>query len=101
MAVRNDLLKMKQYFETGVTKSYSFRKDQLTRLKQTVIKHQILIQNALYKDLKKSPEETWVTETGFLLSEISYSLNHLNKWMKPESVSTNLLNIPSKSYICN
>lgn len=90
---------MRKYFETGVTKSYAFRKEQLTRLKQTVIKHQLVIQDALYKDLKKSSEETWVTETGFLLSEISYTLNHLKQWMKPDKVSTNLLNIPSKSYI--
>jgi aldehyde dehydrogenase (NAD+) len=99
MAVINDLLKMRTYFETGVTKSHAFRKAQLTRLKQAVIKHQLAIQEALYKDLKKSPEEAWITETGFLLSEISYTLNHLKRWMKPESVSTNLLNIPSRSYI--
>lgn len=90
---------MRTYFETGVTKSHAFRKEQLTRLKQAVIKYQFAIQEALYKDLKKSPEEAWVTETGFLLSEISYTLNHLKRWMKPESVSTNLLNIPSRSYI--
>lgn len=99
MAVINDLLKMRTYFETGVTKSHAFRKEQLTRLKQAVIKYQFAIQEALYKDLKKSPEEAWVTETGFLLSEISYTLNHLKRWMMPESVSTNLLNIPSRSYI--
>lgn len=90
---------MRTYFETGVTKSHAFRKEQLTRLKQAVIKYQFAIQEALYKDLKKSPEEAWVTETGFLLSEISYTLNHLKRWMMPESVSTNLLNIPSRSYI--
>ncbi len=90
---------MRTYFETGVTKSHAFRKEQLTRLKQAVTKYQFAIQEALYKDLKKSPEEAWVTETGFLLSEISYTLNHLKRWMMPESVSTNLLNIPSRSYI--
>jgi len=90
---------MRTYFETGVTKSHAFRKEQLTRLKQAVTKYQFAIQEALYKDLKKSPEEAWVTETGFLLSEISYTLNHLKRWMKPESVSTNFLNIPSRSYI--
>lgn len=99
MAVTNDLLKMRQYFDTGVTKSYSFRKERLIRLQQTVIRYQQEIQNALYTDLKKSAEETWITETGFLLSEISYALKYLHKWMKNESVATNLLNIPSKSYI--
>ena len=99
MPVINDLLKMRQYFETGVTKSFSFRKEQLGKLKQAVIKNEQSIQTALYKDLKKSPEETWVTETGLLLSEISYTLDHLQEWMDAEKVNTNLLNLPSKSYI--
>jgi aldehyde dehydrogenase (NAD+) len=28
------------------------------------------LHDALYADLKKSAEESWVTETGFVLSEI-------------------------------
>jgi aldehyde dehydrogenase (NAD+) len=99
MPVINDLLKMRQYFESDATKSFAFRKEQLTRLKQTILKYEVPIQEALYKDLKKSPEETWVTETGFLLSEISFTIRHLNQWMKREAVGTNLLNIPSKSFI--
>lgn len=99
MPVTNDLLKMQQYFKTGVTKPYLFRKEQLNKLKETIVKYQQAIQEALYKDLKKSPEETWVTETGFVLSEISYTLKHLKQWMEIENVSTNLLNFPSKSYI--
>ena len=101
MPVINELLKMRQYFETGITKSYAFRKEQLILLKNSVLKYQQAIQEALYKDLKKSPEESWITETGFLLSEIAYITDHLKEWIEPASVSTNLLNIPSKSYIVN
>ena len=101
MPVINELLKMRQFFETGITKSYIFRKEQLLLLKKSILKYQQAIQLALYTDLKKSPEESWITETGFLLSEISYITDHLKEWMKPVSVSTNLLNIPSKSYIVN
>ncbi len=90
---------MRQYFETGITKSYTFRKEQLTKLKSAIVHYQGDIKDALYKDLKKSPEESWVTETGFLLSEISYTLGELKNWMEPEKVGTNLLNLPSKSYI--
>lgn len=101
MPVINHLIKMREYFNTGITKSYLFRKEKLNKLKETVVKYQQAIQAALYKDLKKSPEESWVTETGFLLSEISHTLKHLKQWMEPDYVSTNLLNIPSKSYIVN
>ena len=58
MTDRNHLLSMRNYFETGETKSVEFRKAQLTRLKQAVIDHADQLQEALYTDLKKSPEES-------------------------------------------
>ncbi|HYK55752.1 MAG TPA: aldehyde dehydrogenase family protein, partial [Flavisolibacter sp.] len=87
------------YFKTGVTKSYAFRKEQLQKLKAAVLAHEKDLHDALYADLKKSPEESWVTETGFLLAEINHTLKHLKKWMTPQKVSTNLLNLPGKSFI--
>ena len=54
---------------------------------------------ALHANLGKSPEESWVTETGFVLNEISYTLKHLRQWMQPEKTKTNLVNLPSSSYI--
>ncbi len=95
----NQLNSMRSYFESGATKSYSFRKEQLTKLKQAIIEHANALQDALYKDLKKSPEECWVTETGFVLTEISNTLKHLNAWMHPKRVGTNLINLPSKSFV--
>jgi len=90
---------MRSYFETGITKSYSFRRQQLIKLRDAVRKNEQALHEALYADLKKSPEECWVTETGFLISEINNTLKHLKQWMQPEVVPTNLLNLPSKSYV--
>lgn len=90
---------MRTHFETGATQSYIFRKEQLTKLKKAITDHATPLHDALYKDLKKSPEECWITETGFLIAEISNALRNLQKWMQPESVGTNLLNMPSKSYV--
>ena len=95
----DNLMQLRNYFNTGITKSYSFRKEQLNKLRAAVKKYELQIHEALYNDLKKSAEESWVTETGFLLSEISYTLKHLKTWMQPEMVPTNLLNMPSKSYV--
>lgn len=99
MVAINDLLKMKAFFNAGHTQSYAFRISQLNRLQQCIRQQEQAIQAALYTDLKKSPEECWVTETGFVLMEISNALKQLNKWMKPQRVSTNLLNFPSRSYL--
>jgi aldehyde dehydrogenase (NAD+) len=99
MANINQLLAMRHYFETGATKSYTFRKEQLNKLKTALLKYEQKFHNALYSDLKKSPEECWVTETGFLLSEINATLKKFKTWMQPDLVKTNLLNIPSKSFV--
>lgn len=91
--------KMREYFETGITKSYDFRKQQLLKLKATVQKYEIEIFEALHKDLHKSKEECWITENGFFLSELGVAVKKLSSWMKRVRVGTNLLNIPSSSYI--
>lgn len=99
MADINQLQLMRSYYECGVTKPYAFRKEQLQKLKAALFQFENELHQALYADLKKSPEESWVTETGFLLSEINATLKNLKKWMQPDLVKTNLLNLPSKSYV--
>ena len=90
---------LRTYFETGVTKTYEFRLAQLQKLKATVQKYEIEIFEALHRDLHKSKEECWITENGFFLSEIGMAIKKLKSWMKAEKVKTNLLNIPSSSFI--
>ena len=90
---------MRRYFETGVTKPYAFRKQQLVKLRKAILEFEQPLHEALYTDLKKSPEECWVTETGFLIAEINNIIKHLQQWMQPQGTGTNLLNLPSKSYV--
>jgi aldehyde dehydrogenase (NAD+) len=90
---------MRQSYNSGTTRGYAFRKEQLQKLRKAVLQHETELHQALYTDLKKSPEEAWVTETGFLLSEINATLKHLKQWMQPKPVGTNLVNLPSKSYV--
>lgn len=99
MNILSQLTAMRSYFETGVTKPYAFRKQQLLALKQAVTDYEEEIFAALYTDLRKSKEECWVTENGFFLAELNDTLNHLSQWMATESVRTNLLNLPSGSRI--
>ena len=90
---------MRRYFESGATKSYTFRKEQLQKLRSAVLKYETAFYAALYTDLKKSPEECWVTETGFLLSEINATLKNFKSWMADDLVGTNLLNVPAASFV--
>jgi aldehyde dehydrogenase (NAD+) len=93
------LLKMRQYHSAGLTRQYRFRRQQILTLKHAVLRNETRINRALYEDLRKTPEEVWVTETGLLLQEINHTLKHLKRWMRPERVGTNLLNLPSISYV--
>lgn len=93
------LLALQQYFTSGATKSFAFRQQQLLALKKAILLYEEELQAALFSDLKKSAEESWVTEVGFVISEINHTLKHLKKWMQRERVPTNLLNFPSRSFI--
>ena len=93
------LLKMQEYFATRATYGFEFRKQQLQKLKEALYKYEQDIYQALHTDLKKSPEESWVTEIGIIVTEINYALKKLRRWMRPKRVGTNLLNFPSRSYV--
>lgn len=97
----HQLFQLQQYFKQGVTASISFRKQQLLALKKSLLKYEDAIYEALYSDLKKEKEETYITELGFVLNEINYALKKIHSWAKPKRVSTNLLNLPSSSFIYN
>lgn len=90
---------MRNYFEQGNTISYSFRRKQLQQLKESILKHEAALNEALYADLKKSKEEVWITETGMVLAEIDNAIKNLKKWMRPVSVRTNLVSLPGSSRI--
>lgn len=95
----SSLQRLRDHFNSGVTREYRFRKSQLKKLKTSILKHEQDIYDAVYADLKKSPEETWVTETGFVISELNATIKNLYQWMQPETVETNLLNLPSTSRV--
>ncbi len=99
MDLLSSLTAMRNYYDTGVTQSAVFRKQQLQKLRSVVMQYENDIYQALHQDLKKNKEECWLTENGILLHEINHALKHIDSWMKPKKVKTNLLNLPSQSYI--
>ena len=97
--MKEQLERLRNFYNAYNTRSYQFRKQQLQALKTAVLHHEKGLYDALYADLKKSREESWVTEIGFLIAEINHALKHLRSWMKPTKVPTNLMNLPGKSLI--
>jgi aldehyde dehydrogenase (NAD+) len=93
------LIAARSYFNSGVTRSYAFRKVQLQKFKQAILANEDAINKALYQDLKKSPEEVYASELGLLLAEINVTLKNLRQWMQPVNAGTDLVNLPSSSKI--
>ncbi|WP_408020087.1 aldehyde dehydrogenase [Sporosarcina obsidiansis] len=91
--------KQKTYYTSGVTRSISFRKMMLQILYDAIQKHEKEITEALHKDLRKHPFESYVTEVGFVLSTITHTMNQLEEWMTPEKVKTPLHLQPAASFI--
>lgn len=99
ISVVEQLESMRHYFKTGHTKKYNFRKQQLNLLKKSILQHEEELYKCLYIDLKKNKEEAWVTEIGFVLAEINTALKNLHNWISRKKVATNLINLPSVSFI--
>jgi aldehyde dehydrogenase (NAD+) len=86
------------FFESGATRSYSFRKQQLKKIRDGVKKYEDRIMEALSKDFRKPAFESYGTEIGPLLTEIRHTLGTLKNWMRPKRIGTPLPFLPSSSW---
>ena len=77
----------------------NYRKQALIKLLNCVQKQEQEIIKALYDDFKKSAFEAVLSETEYIISELSHTIKNINKWAKPTMVLPSLLNFPSKDYI--
>ena len=89
----------RDFFSSNKTKDISFRLEQLRKLKRSILKNQEKIEDALWKDLHKSPEESYLTEISIVTGEMDNHIRHLKKWAKPKRVSTPLHILPSSSKV--
>src|SRR5688572_25926446 len=74
--------RQKDYFDTGVTRSYEWRLEQLNRLERMVVENEDEFHNAIRKDFKTSFAEQ-VFETQAPLGTIEFTRSQLREWMKP------------------
>lgn len=91
--------RQKAFFDSGETRSVSFRKQQLQKLKNAVIENEKAITEALHLDLRKSEYESFGSEIGQVIKEIDFALKNLDRWSRPQSVPTPMMFLPSSSRI--
>src|SRR5690625_7506904 len=93
------VLNQPAYFLNENTLSYSFRKDQLQKLKQMLRDNETDIYEALKTDLNKSQHETLTTELGLIYGEIDFALKNLQRWMEPDKVAAPMTHKGTRNYI--
>ena len=94
------LAKQRTYYRSGATLPVRFRIEQLEKLYSAIQKYQAEIMEALKSDLGKSEYESFMCESGFVLTEISYMRRHVKKFAKRKRVSTPLAQFPARSFKC-
>ena len=87
------------FFNSQKTKSYTFRFEQLSKLKLVISKYQDHIINALKKDLNKSSFEAYTTEIGYTLNSIQFVQKGLKTWMKTKKLKTPFFQLLTTSHI--
>lgn len=99
MSISSIVNKQKEYFYKGHTRSLETRKNNLKKLYEGIQRFEDEIFQALKLDLNKSVHESFTTEIGYVLKEISFQMKHISSWSKPKRVRTALTHFGSKGKV--
>jgi len=87
------------FFVQGDTRSISFRKESLEKLKELLLKNEKELCAAVYKDLRKPAMEVVSAEILTVIEEIDFHLKKIDGWAKPKKARANLISLPSKNEV--
>ena len=87
------------YFQSGKTLDLRFRKDMLRALQGAIKQYEKPLTDALWQDLHKSYEESYIAEVSILLGEIRTHIRNVGKWTRPQRRPTPMKLFPSRSKI--
>lgn len=96
--IRQIVENQRTYFYTGATLPLSHRIEALKKIQSYILTHEAEIGKAIRKDLGKSDFESYMCETGLVLSEITYMLKRIRYFAKEKNVLTPLAQFHSRSF---
>ena len=91
--------KQESYFRSGASLDVRTRKANLVAFEKAVLKWEKPLCEALWKDLHKSYEESYIAEVSILLGEIRTHIRNVGKWTRPQRRPTPMKLFPSRSKI--
>ncbi len=99
MKTQDILSAQRAFFASGATLPPHGRRKVLQRLRDAIRQQEPLLCAALKKDLNKCGFESYMAEIGMVLDELGYMIRHLERWARPERVSTPLAQFPARSAV--
>ena len=96
--INNIVAAQRAFFATGATLNVSYRIAALKKLRKALLENEAAIAAALKEDLGKSAEESYMCETGMVISELSYMIARTRRFAREKTVLTPLAQFASRSY---
>lgn len=87
--------RQREFFLSNQTLDIKWRKEQLVKLKEAIIKNREKLEKALYEDLGRSDVEAFFCDIGDVVMEINECIHGLKRWAKPERHFSGLACFPS------
>lgn len=88
----------RNYFYSGATLPVKSRLEALKKLKEYILSHEKEIHDALHEDLGKSSFESYMCETGLVLSELTHMIRHTEEYAEEQDVHTPISQFAAHSY---
>ena len=85
----------REFFLSGRTLDVSWRKEQLRKLKDAVLKFEPQLKEALAKDLGRSEAEAFFCDIGSVVLEINENIAGIRRWARPETHFSGFTCFPS------
>ena len=90
--------RQRQFFNSNQTKSVTFRKEQLIKLRLALKNYEPELTGGVYKDFQKGTFNTFLTEFSGLYGELDNAINNVKSWARTKRIRTNMANSPGDSY---
>jgi aldehyde dehydrogenase (NAD+) len=89
----------RKYFQSGATRSATWRKEQLIALREMMKDRGEEFYGAMWTDLRRNRIDSDWTDVKYISSEADHAIAHVRRWMKPLLVNTPLVLAPSRTQV--
>ncbi|CAF3374847.1 unnamed protein product [Rotaria sp. Silwood2] len=85
--IENIFKDLRQSFNSGKTKSLSWRKKQIEQIYKMCDEQKNIFASAAYTDFHRPTSETMLFDCGSIRNECIHTLNHIDEWVRDKKIS--------------